>query len=760
MSNEINNLMEFDGFRLNMRRKTLRFADESVDLPLKAIEVLCVLVENSGRLVTKDEIFDRVWNDSFVEESVLTQNIYRLRKAFEKYGIEKDLIKNIPRRGYRFLGEVREITETEEFSIERETFERQFIAERIISEEDSFERNRQENQARQIPSSKSRFFTNNNIFLTVTTSVLSFFMIGAVFWFWQSKENNSSKIRVLTDKIEFTRITNSGKAFYPAISRDNRNIAYVRLENNTSSIILQNASTRSETVIVEPKPFEIRSLNFSADGNYLYYITREKDNPESTVYQVPIFGGTNRKIITNVRHYFSISPDGKQLAFFRYNPSENEYYLMTCQTDGNSERIIATRKPPDFFQDWGTYPAWSPDGRKFVVSAHTQISGQDKNINRSYFIEIDIETGKEKRLSHPDWETAYQAFWLKDASGLIVSARERSKKFAQLWHLSYPNGTAAKITNDTNNYSEFNLASDSNSIIASETIGGANLFTVSAEDPQQVRQITSQALASYGRHGIAWTLNGAELVYVKTEERSDGNLWKINLETLDDQQLTFDKNIINVYPKITPDGNSVLFQSNRTGNWHIWQIDLDGKNLKQITNGVEGQMGHDISADGKWLFYHSPGRGPTALWKMPLAGGKPVKILQNAAGVVAVSPIDPDEIVSSFYDPDEKENYPWKYVFFSEQAKENLKDLKFEPENHSVRWKPDGTGVYFARKEMNHNNLWFVSVDDGVFKQITDFSDQKIVNLAVSPDGQTIALSRSAGTSNILRINGFNQPEN
>ncbi len=103
------NLIEFGEFRLDPEKKILWRGEEVVSLPLKSIELLCVLIENRGAVVGKDALMERVWKDSFVEESVLTQNIYLLRKTLQHQGDGKNLIKNVPRRGYLFGGEVRHI---------------------------------------------------------------------------------------------------------------------------------------------------------------------------------------------------------------------------------------------------------------------------------------------------------------------------------------------------------------------------------------------------------------------------------------------------------------------------------------------------------------------------------------------------------------------------------------------------------------------------------------------------------------------------
>ena len=113
MEGQNGNLIEFDGFRLDPQKKILWRGADVVSLPGKSIELLSALVENRGQVVGKDALMEIVWPNSFVEESVLTQNIYLLRKTLEKVGGGKNTIKNVPRRGYFFSGEVSEAHRSE-----------------------------------------------------------------------------------------------------------------------------------------------------------------------------------------------------------------------------------------------------------------------------------------------------------------------------------------------------------------------------------------------------------------------------------------------------------------------------------------------------------------------------------------------------------------------------------------------------------------------------------------------------------------------
>ena len=100
---------EFGPFRLDASDRLLLREGELVPLKPKVVATLLLLVENSGRVVGKDELLGALWPDSFVEESNLTQNIYVLRKALGAG--EPPFIETIPKRGYRFAAAVKELTD-------------------------------------------------------------------------------------------------------------------------------------------------------------------------------------------------------------------------------------------------------------------------------------------------------------------------------------------------------------------------------------------------------------------------------------------------------------------------------------------------------------------------------------------------------------------------------------------------------------------------------------------------------------------------
>ena len=124
-----NHLYEFGPFRLDQRNGLLLRGDEVVPLTPKAFDTLLLLVQNSGRVLSRDELMSSLWPDTVVEENNLTQNISMLRKALGEGANGLRFIETVPKRGYRFIESVRESSEIEEIIIEGQASSRILVEE-------------------------------------------------------------------------------------------------------------------------------------------------------------------------------------------------------------------------------------------------------------------------------------------------------------------------------------------------------------------------------------------------------------------------------------------------------------------------------------------------------------------------------------------------------------------------------------------------------------------------------------------------------
>ena len=109
MSLQPKNFYEFGAYRIDARDHLLLRDGEVVPLAPKAFDLLLVLAQSSGRVLTKEELMKLVWPDSFVEEANLSRHVFTLRKALDEDGDANKYIETIPRRGYRFVAGVTEV---------------------------------------------------------------------------------------------------------------------------------------------------------------------------------------------------------------------------------------------------------------------------------------------------------------------------------------------------------------------------------------------------------------------------------------------------------------------------------------------------------------------------------------------------------------------------------------------------------------------------------------------------------------------------
>src|SRR4029079_3539404 len=111
MSDPANKIFEFGPYRLDTSERVLLREGQPVPLTLKAFDVLLMLVENNGHIVEKDELMNRVWAGRFVEAGNTKVTWAMVRKALEDNQNGHRYVETVPRRGYRFVAEVKNITE-------------------------------------------------------------------------------------------------------------------------------------------------------------------------------------------------------------------------------------------------------------------------------------------------------------------------------------------------------------------------------------------------------------------------------------------------------------------------------------------------------------------------------------------------------------------------------------------------------------------------------------------------------------------------
>ncbi len=180
------------------------------------------------------------------------------------------------------------------------------------------------------------------------------------------------------EKISLARITNLGKAIDATISPDGKYIVYALSDAGQQSLWIRQVSTANDKEIVPPAPVGLFGITFSPDGNDLFYAVKANLD-RGTLYRVPVFGGTAKKVLEGIDGPVSFSPDGREFVLIRGNfPGAGESALIIANIAGTNERILATRKSPEAFSPiFFGGPSWSPDG-KLIATAIARLGSQSR----------------------------------------------------------------------------------------------------------------------------------------------------------------------------------------------------------------------------------------------------------------------------------------------------------------------------------------------------------------------------------------------
>jgi eukaryotic-like serine/threonine-protein kinase len=723
---------EFDNFRVDAGRRRLERDGKPVPLPSKAFDLLLALVENNGRLVEKEELYQSVWADQVVEESNLTVQMSAIRKALGERRDNPHYIITIPGRGYRFVGEVHQTDE--ELLVESYSFAK------VVVEKEETTDVELKSAAHTAHHTPIKQFVNRRSVVFGSLVAVLILGIGGYFW-WQASRKSKQPLAITAfQSVSLKRLTTSGKVTIAALSPSGNFFAYASTERGSSqnSLWFGQVDGSKEIPLRPAEEVVYRGLAFSADEKNLYYAVRSAQSPQGALFKLPVLGGVPQKLLDNVNAPFALSPDQKQIAFVRLNRETRTTALLVANLDGAGEREIAIAPANKMFV--GTSPAWSADGELIALSVINTSAEKGCEI----FI-VRVADGEAKPLAKR-FEIV-GLVWLKDKSGLIVAASDSNVAVGhQLWAIDYPEGNARQISRDLSDYTLWmSISTDSASLLTVPTQWESNFWIAPADNLAAARQFT---FGSEGRidglFGFDWTPEG-KIVYTAAARQSlplwmmdegGGNVRQITPLGFDDRN-----------PNVSADGRSIVFWSNRSGAAEVWRADIDGGNLRQLTTGGNNLL-PQFTPDGKWLVYWSTQNGVATVSRMPSEGGESVRLTEKEAIFPRLSP-DGKSVACGYAAEAGK---PMKLAVIRVEDGHIVKLFDVPPTVSfidSVRWTRDGNAVVYLDRA---SGIWRQAINGGRPERIEGLPGEEIFNYEWSRDGKLFAYTRGREISDVVLI--------
>jgi eukaryotic-like serine/threonine-protein kinase len=555
-----------------------------------------------------------------------------------------------------------------------------------------------------------------------------------------------------------TQVTNSGKAGLTAISPDGRYVLSMINNKGLQALWLHNLPTSSDTQVIPPAPVAYKSLAFSPDGNYLYFIkATDAINTTFDLFRTPVLGGTPQTIIRGIDSDIAFSHDGKRIAFARVNdPEAGKYRLMTSNLNGGDEQVVNSVAPA---ADSPAFIAWSPRDERLAY----RLFKPDKALGGIAL--FDIETKKISRFATFDDKLTSDFKWLPDGRGVLALYSRKGPEYFQRSQIGFVAEDTEEelrpVTRDTNSYVTLTLSADGKTLATVQTKKTQNLYVLPATGSQAP---TANAVLPQGQnvYGFDWSADGNLLFSDLTR------VMRIGIDQSVPTPLVGDSSAAVV--ELAGCGNRYLVFSwafhGGTNSTNVWRTNADGTNPVKLTDGKDDRA-PVCSADGKWVFYWD--LALQQLWRVPMDGsGKPELFPGSAVSRTfptgtGLSP-SPDGKALAYVlatMPTPEDPYPQYKVALlepsSKPAAPRLIDADERISSGGLNFTPDGKAVAYPIRENGVDNLWVQPLDGSRGRQITYFDSEQILNFRWSPDGRSLCILRSHTDSDVVLIRESSQ---
>ncbi len=538
-------LVRFGVFELDLRAGELRKNNLRVNLQGQPVQILALLLERPGELVTREELQKKLWpNDTIVEfDHSINAAIKRLREALGDSADNPRFIETLARRGYRFIAPV-------------DGFEGDARARRAVPLQATWRR-------RALAGGGASIFLGVAFALLLTRPVPPPKVLGSV----QITSDGRSK----------------GRFWLSGLSTDGSRL-YFSEEVAGHMIVSQVSAAGGETAPV-PTPFENALLSdVSPDASELLISSLLGNGPEGPLWILPVPVGSPHRLGNAIGYNPTWSPNGKTIVY------ANGPDLYLTKSDGTESRKLLT------VRGMAIWPRWSPDGKLLRFTVY------DSKSNSSSLWEVS-PNGANLHPLLPGWNNPPAeccSNWTPDGKYFVFESSRNGR--TDIWAIREKGGFFHKsgrepiqLTTGPLDFHQPLASRDSKKLFALGEMPRGELVRYDSKSGDFVPYLSglSAMMLDFSRDGewVAYTTY------------PDGTLWRSRLDGSLRLQLAAPV-MCPQLPHWSPDGKQIAFAATARGKpRHLFLISADGGNLQQLTTGDQYEVDPNWSPDGNLLVF-------------------------------------------------------------------------------------------------------------------------------------------------------------
>jgi len=707
-------VVRFSTFEVDLRQGELRKNGIRVKLTGQPFQILVILLEHPGDLVTREQLQRRLWpSDTFVDfDRGLNAAINRVREALGDSAENPRFVETLPRRGYRFIAPL---------------VDSRPVGATLPASESNVS-----------PASGNR----KAMAWLWPTAVLAVITLAAGIGWLYFRKGNSSVSGATPRMVRFT--SSPGAKTNPAFSPDGKEVAFGwQGEKDEDTGIYVKLIGASPPLRLTAGPGDDDSPAWSPDGRFVAFVRHS--GSVSGYFIVPSLGGPERKIADRYADTFNYErlvnwlPDGKNLLVADQSSPQDPHISLVLISLENGRRQVVLTPPGPYLAD----ATPSPDGKYIAF-----LQGGSYESSEIYVMRVDRSDAS--RLTS-DKALIDGLAWTQDSKSIVFSSNRAGLQ--SLWRIPISGGVLSSVITAGDDAVTPTISHEGAQLAFVLNHVNSNIWRVAG--PAAKSSPPSRLIASSRWENDAnFSPDGKKIAFSSTRTGTQ-ELWLCNSDGSSAVQLTSLAAPSTDMPRWSPDGKQIAFDSAPEGHSKILLISTEGGSPRQLAEGPFENEVQSWSHDGKWVYFSSNRSGAREIWKVSPEGGPPVQVTKQQASHTSRGT---DLGMNSFESADGKFLfYRWGEGLWRMpvQGGESTRILK----NISMMWRVCGNGICFLDEKENPARLKRLDLRSGrttSFGSLDLGREGSFGNFDVSPDGRWVIYPRvDTLNSDIMLVENF-----